>query len=76
MIAESVLFSINLHQMFDGTTWASIMRTNDDGSEYVMEQTGYSSASLCLEEASSLIDAMLFTWLAVNRPTTMDGVTG
>jgi len=68
---------LEVEEQPDGTYFAQVGRENNAQLEWPMELTGYSDASLLLEEVMSLADAMLLRWLLeVEMTTPRGGATG
>ena len=77
IVIQNLRLVLDFEELEDGTLWAQIGRESNGQMEWPMELTGFSDASSLLEEAVSLIDAMLFHWLmivSVAAPT--PGATG
>ena len=76
MITRELYLTVGLAESASGRTELRILKVLDRGEIEEVAWTGYSDASLLLEEAGSLIDAILFHWLARFGQPTIPVATG
>ncbi len=67
MKSNSILLSLWMIKREDGTIKVDLRRTNEEYGSVSLQSTGYSDASLCFEEVSSMIDAVLWSWVVANH---------
>jgi hypothetical protein len=76
MITQSTYITVTLMHHEGGTYWAKVTENDHDDVGRTPLMTMYSESSSLFEEVASLVDAMLWSWVALTDPTMTDAATG
>jgi hypothetical protein len=76
MLTDHLYLTVSVHKRKEGGYLANLWRVETPEVHELLDRTGYSSASLCFEELSSLIDGILFHWFGMPPSYETHGATG